>query len=231
MYPNIQAYDRGVMFSPDGRLFQVEYAKEAVKKGATTIGMLAEDSVIFVAHKDINAPLAIPSSLQKVFRVDSYIGATYSGMASDGLRIINMMRNKTQTHRMIYDETQSVETVARDISEEMQMATQYGGLRPYAISLLIGGIDTKPRLFEVDPGAAFLGYRADAIGVGKKAAEETLIKEYKDDIKIGDAISLAVGIIAKLSDKKLVSDNVEIATIDKKSGYATFTMDQISKYL
>ena len=79
MYPNIQAYDRGVMFSPDGRLFQVEYAKEAVKKGATTIGMLAEDSVIFVAHKDINAPLAIPSSLQKVFRVDSYIGATYSG--------------------------------------------------------------------------------------------------------------------------------------------------------
>ena len=220
MYPNIQAYDRGVMFSPDGRLFQVEYAKEAVKKGATTIGMLAEDSVIFVAHKDINAPLAIPSSLQKVFRVDSYIGATYSGMASDGLRIINMMRNKTQTHRMIYDETQSVETVARDISEEMQMATQYGGLRPYAISLLIGGIDTKPRLFEVDPGAAFLGYRADAIGVGKKAAEETLIKEYKDDIKIDDAISLAVGIIAKLSDKKLVSGNIEIATIDKKNGYS-----------
>lgn len=231
MYPNIQAYDRGVMFSPDGRLFQVEYAKEAVKKGATTIGMLADDSVIFVAHKDINAPLAIPSSLQKVFRVDSYIGATYSGMASDGLRIINMMRNKTQTHRMIYDETQSVETVARDISEEMQMATQYGGLRPYAISLLIGGIDTKPRLFEVDPGAAFLGYRADAIGVGKKAAEETLIKEYKDDIKIDDAISLAVGIITKLSDKKLVSGNIEIATIDKKNGYSTFTMDQISKYL
>ena len=231
MYPNIQAYDRGVMFSPDGRLFQVEYAKEAVRKGATAIGMVADTGVVFVAHKNITEQLAIPSSLHKIFRVDSYIGATYSGMTSDGLRVINLMRGKTQTHRMIYDETQSVENVARDISEEMQMATQYGGIRPYAISLLVGGIDTEPRLLEVDPGAAFMGYKADAIGVGKKIAEDMLIKDYKDNISIDDAISLGIKIITKATEKKSESDNLEVSVIDKKNGYVLYDTKQVDKYL
>ncbi|MCL4387612.1 proteasome subunit alpha, partial [Candidatus Marsarchaeota archaeon] len=146
MYPNIQAYDRGVMFSPDGRLFQVEYAKEAVRKGATSIGIVADEGVVLIAHKNIVEPLIIPSTVQKIFKVDSFVGTTYSGLVSDGLHVVGMMRSKTQTHRMVYDETESVETIAREISEEMQMATQYGGLRPYAISLLIGGYDTDYRL-------------------------------------------------------------------------------------
>ncbi len=73
------------------------------------------------------------------------IGATYSGLVADGLHVINIMSDKTQTHRMIYSETESVETMAREIAEEMQMATQYGGIRPYAVSLLIGGIDKEPK--------------------------------------------------------------------------------------
>ena len=231
MYPNIQAYDRGVMFSPDGRLFQVEYAKEAVRKGATAIGMVADSSIVFVAHKNIVEPLAIPSSLHKIFRIDSYIGATYSGMTSDGLRVINLMRNKTQTHRMIYDETQSVEAVARELSEEMQIATQYGGVRPYAISLLVGGIDTEPRIYEIDPGAAYIGYKADAIGIGKKVAEEILVKDYKDDISIDNAISLGIKIVAKASEKKPTSDNLEVSVIDKKSGYVIYDTKQIEKYV
>ena len=232
MYPNIQAYDRGVMFSPDGRLFQVEYAREAVRKGATTVGLVTQKAVVFVAHKNITESLAVPSSLQKVFRIDSYIGATYSGMASDGLRVINLMRSKTQSHRMIYDETQSVETASRDISEEMQMATQYGGIRPYAISLLVGGIDSEPRLFEIEPGASFLGYKADAIGMGKKIAEDMLQKEYKEDMTNDDAITLSLKIISKSTDgKKLQSNNVEVATIEKGKGYSNFSVEQIEKYL
>ena len=90
MYPNVQAYDRGVMFNPDGRLFQVEYAKEAVRKfGATSIGMIGKDCVVFVAHKNITEPLAVPSTIQKVFRVDSHIGAAYSGMVADGVHLID----------------------------------------------------------------------------------------------------------------------------------------------
>lgn len=231
MYPNIQAYDRGVMFSPDGRLFQVEYAKEAVRKGATSVGMVTDEGVVLIAHKNIVEPLIIPSTVQKIFKVDSFIGATYSGLVSDGLHVVNLMRNKTQMHRMVYDETESVEAVAREISEEMQMATQYGGLRPYAISLLIGGVDTEKRLYEVEPGASFSGYKADAIGSGKRVAEETLAKEFKDDMSVSDAVALGVGIIKKINEKKLAPDNVDISVITKEKGYSSFSPKEITNYL
>ena len=231
MYPNIQAYDRGVMFSPEGRLFQVEYAKEAVRRGATSIGIVADTGIVFVAHKNITEPLIIPSTVQKILKVDSFIGATYSGLVSDGLHVVNLMRNKTQMHRMVYDETESVEAVAREISEEMQMATQYGGLRPYAISLLIGGIDTEKRLYEVEPGASFSGYKADAIGSGKRIAEDTLAKEFKDDMEVNDAINLGVGIIKKINEKKLTSDNVDISVLTKEKGYSSFSQKEITGYL
>ncbi len=231
MYPNVQAYDRGVMFSPDGRLFQVEYAREAVRRGATSVGIVATDGVVLVAHKNITDPLAVPSTIQKIFRIDSFIGATYSGMVSDGLHVVNAMRGKTQTHRMIYDETESIEMVAKEISEEMQAATQYGGIRPYAISLLIGGVGTKPSLFEIEPGASYLGYKADAIGMGKKVAEEMLVKDYKDDMTVEDAIGLGVSIVKKVNEKKLTEDNVDISVIKADTGYRMLTSQEISKYL
>jgi proteasome alpha subunit len=232
MYPTqIQAYDRGVMFSPDGRLFQVEYAREAVKRGATSIGLAVKEGVVFVAHKNITVPLVVPASMQKIFRVDSYIGVTYSGIVADGLHLINVMRSKTQTHRMVYNETESVETIARDISEEMLLATQYGGIRPYAISLLIGGIDTEPRLYEIDPGATVAGFKADAIGSGKAVADEMLIKEYKETMSLQDGIALCVKIIKKIGEKSLTADNLDIATITRADGYSMMTPDQVAKYL
>ncbi len=233
MYPQQTAYDRGVMFAPDGRLFQVEYAREAVKRGATSIGVTTKDGIVFVAHKNITAPLTVPASMQKIFRVDSYIGVTYSGIVADGLHLINIMRSKTQTHRMVYDETESVETIARDVSEELLLATQYGGIRPYAISVLIGGIDKAPRLYEIDPAATVAGYKADSIGSGKVTADEVLTKEYKDDIDMEDAISLCVKIIKKIADKQQpVNENsMDIATITRKDGYEMMTPDKVAKYL
>ena len=231
MYPNVQAYDRGMMFSPDGRLFQVEYAKEAVRKGATSVGIVAEDGVVLLAHKNIIEPLAVPSTIQKIFRVDSYIGATYSGLVSDGLHIVSSMRAKAQSHRMIYDETESVDTIAREISEEMQMATQYGGIRPYAISLLVGGIDRIPKLFEIEPGASYLGYKADAIGSGKKIAEDILVKNYKDGMSIEQAIDLGVSIIKKVNEGKLNEGNMDISTISKSDGFTLFGPEKVQKYL
>ncbi|MEM3486359.1 MAG: hypothetical protein QXI12_12150, partial [Candidatus Methanomethyliaceae archaeon] len=119
MYPNVQAYDRGVMFSPDGRLFQVEYAKEAVRKGATSIGLVCKNSVVFIAHKNITEELAVSSTIQKVFRIDSHIGATYSGIMSDGIHIIDTARSITQTHRLVFDEVKSIDALARELSSYM----------------------------------------------------------------------------------------------------------------
>jgi 20S proteasome, alpha and beta subunits len=231
MYPNVQAYDRGVMFNPDGRLFQVEYAKEAVRKGATSIGMIAEDAVVFVAHKNIVEPLAVPITIQKVFKVDVHIGATYSGMVADGLHIIDMARSSTQNHRLIYDEIKSVESLAKGVSAYMMQATQYGGMRPYAVSLLLGGIDSEPRLFEIEPGASFLGYTADAIGVGKKVATEILIKEYKKNMRLDDTISLGIKILKKISEEKLTADSIDIGYVKAGSAFVMMSPDKLAGYL
>ena len=231
MYPNVQAYDRGVMFNPDGRLFQVEYAKEAVRKGATSIGMVGKDSVVFVAHKVVTEPLAIPLTVQKVFRIDSHIGATYSGLVADGLHIVDRARLLAQNHRLIYDDVKSLESLTKDIAAYMMQATQYGGLRPYAVSLLAGGIDNGPRLYEIEPGASLLGYKADAIGAGKKIATEILVKEYEDGMSVDDSIGLGVKIIKKVSEGKLSSESMDIGYIREGEGYRLLSTEEISKYV
>ena len=231
MYPNVQAYDRGVMFNPDGRLFQVEYAKEAVRKGATSIGLTTEDSVIFVAHKNLNEPLAVPSTIQKVFRIDARIGATYSGMVADGLHIIDTARSHTQNHKLVYDDVKSVESLAKNISSYMMQATQFGGMRPYAVSMLLGGIDDVPRLYEIEPGASFLGYRADAIGSGKKVATEMLLKEYKTTLDLDEAIGLGIKIIKKISETPVNEDNLDIGSVQDGKDFVILSPDKLKLHL
>jgi proteasome alpha subunit len=231
MYPNVQAYDRGVMFNPDGRLFQVEYAKEAVRKGATSVGLIGADCVVFVAHKNITEPLAVPSTIQKVFRIDSRIGATYSGMVADGLHIIDTARSSAQNHKMIFDDVKSVESLSKQISAYMMQATQYGGLRPYAVSLLVGGIDDMPRLYEIEPGASFLGYKADAIGSGKKMATEILMKEYKDNLELDDAIALGVKIIKKVSEVPVTEFNLDIGYIKDGKEFTFLSPEKIKPHI
>jgi proteasome alpha subunit len=219
------------MFNPDGRLFQVEYAKEAVRKGATSLGLTTADSVVFVAHKNLNEPLAVPSTIQKVFRIDSRIGATYSGMVADGLHIIDTARNQTQNHKLIYDDVKSVESLAKNISSYMMQATQFGGMRPYAVSMLVGGIDDTPRLYEIEPGASFLGYKADAIGVGKKVATELLLKEYKQDLDLDDAIGLGIKIIKKISDTPITEDNLDIGYVQDGKDFTILSSEKIKSHL
>lgn len=231
MYPNIQAYDRGVMFSPDGRLFQVDYAREAVRKGATSIGIVADDAVVLIAHKNVTEPLAVPSTVKKIFKLDADIGVTYSGLVADGQHLVQLMRQKTQSHRLVYDETESVETVAKELAEEMQLATQYGGVRPYAVSLLVAGYDKMPQLYEVDAGAAFLGYKADAIGSGKQAAQTILAKEWKEEMSAEDAMKLGITVLKKVTEQKLIADSVDMSLISKKDGFNLFSSEEIAKYL
>ncbi|MGC9037756.1 MAG: archaeal proteasome endopeptidase complex subunit alpha [Candidatus Micrarchaeia archaeon] len=230
MYPNIQAYDRGVMFNPDGRLFQVEYAREAVRKGGAALGMLVDKGVLFLAHKNIDEPLAVLKSLEKIFYIDSHIGATYSGIQADALHLIDIARQSAQTHRLIYDETKSVASLTKELSEYILQATFYGGVRPYGISLLIGGIDTAPRLFMVDPGAALLGYKAVAVGNGAKVANEMLEKEYKEGMSLEDGIDLGIRILKKVNEGKLSSDYVEIGYVVEGEAFKVLNEEEVAKY-
>ena len=168
-----QAYDRAItVFSPDGRLFQVEYAKEAVKRGATAIGIVAKDGVVLVAYKATHSKLALADSLRKVFDIDSHISVTASGLIADARRLVDMARVDAQRHRITYNEPANVESISKSICDLMQVYTQYGGIRPFGVSLLIAGVDSKPRLFEAEPSGAMTGYLADSVGSGKKEVDE-----------------------------------------------------------
>lgn len=228
-----QAYDRAItVFSPDGRLFQVEYAKEAVKRGATAIGIVARDGVALIAFKSIHSKLVLPESLKKVFEIDSHIAVTASGLIADARRLVETARIDAQRHRITYNEAPSIESVARSICDLMQIYTQYGGIRPFGVSLLIAGVDDAPRLFEAEPSGAMTAYKADAIGGNKKEADDILEKSYKDDMSLDEAIELGIEVLRRTHEEKLLPENVEITYIDVKSKKCTCLPDKdVAKYL
>jgi len=229
-----QAYDRAItVFSPDGRLFQVEYAKEAVKRGATAVGITAKDGVVLVAFKSIHTKLVVPESLKKVFQVDSHICVTASGLIADARRLVDVARVDAQRHRITYNEMPSVESIARSVCDLMQVYTQYGGIRPFGVSLLIAGVDSQgPKLFEAEPSGAMTAYKADSIGANKKEVDDLLEKNYKDTLTMEDAIKLALEAIRTTQEEKLQAENVEISYIPLKGKKSmTLTDKEVGKYL
>lgn len=219
MYPPSQsAYDRAItVFSPDGRLFQVEYAREAVKTGATSVGMVCKDAVILVAQKRISSNLIVGGSHEKIYQLDSHIVSASSGLVADARKLVDLARLEAQKHKLTYDEAISVEMISKKIGDHIQAYTQYGGVRPYGVSLLIGGADGSLRLFETDPSGALFEYKATAIGSGKKVVEELFEKEYREDLGLDDALKLCVKALRKVSDGKLAPELVDVAIVRKSN--------------
>ncbi|MBM3229073.1 archaeal proteasome endopeptidase complex subunit alpha [Candidatus Parvarchaeota archaeon] len=235
MYPvSPQAYDRAItVFSPDGRLFQVEYAKEAVKRGATSIGLVCNDGVVLVAYKNTQSHLLVPDSMKKIFEIDNHIAATASGLIADARRLVDIGRLDAQRHKITYDEQASVEQIAKNLCDLMQVYTQYGGIRPFGVSFLIAGIDNGvPKLYEAEPSGALTGYKAAAIGIGKKEVEEFFEKEFKENISLEDAIAMSVKALKKSGDLTLKPDTVEIAVAStKKKEFQILSNKEVEKFL
>ncbi len=215
MYPPSQAaYDRAItVFSPDGRLFQVEYAREAVKTGSTSIGIVCADGIVLLAHKRVSSPLLIGGSTEKIFSIDSHIAASSSGLVADARKLVDYARVEAQKHRLTFDEEIPIELLAKHVGDHIQFYTQYGGARPYGVSFLIAGVDGGMRLFETDPSGALFEYKATAIGAGKKAVEELLEKEYKDGMNLEDGVKLGIKALKKVVEDKITPSLVDIALI------------------
>lgn len=211
----LMGYDRAItMFSPDGRLLQVEYAKKTVRQGSTAIGMVCKDGVLLVADKRIVDRLVVPESIEKIWKIDDHLGATASGIISDARVLIERAQVRAQQHRVTYDTPIDVATVVSDIAALKQICTQSGGLRPFGVSTLIAGIDSKgPRLYETDPTGIFFEYKATVIGEGEPEIEEALAAEYSENMTIEDGLRLCVGLLAKILDKKFNVDRVDAAYI------------------
>ncbi len=228
--PEIMGYDRAIVtFSPDGRLFQVEYAKEAVKRGTTSLGVTFKNGVAIAAVRHL-APLAIPNSgSDKVHQIDENIGVATSGFLADGRVLIEATRIKAQIFRMTYDEPLNVLGAVKEASDRMQIFTQYGGVRPYGVSLLIGGVDEKgPQLYEVDPSSTFFAWKAHVIGRGANEAMKILRKQWKENLSEEDAIKLTLKAL-KSGEKNAKPNEVELAVITDK--YRKYSGDAGAKFI
>ncbi len=234
MYPPSQAaYDRAItVFSPDGRLFQVEYAREAVKTGSTSIGVVSKDGVVLLAHKRIGSPLIVKDSHEKIYAIDSHIMASSSGLVADARKLIEFSRVECQRHKLLYDEEMPIEMLAKRVGDHIQFYTQYGGARPYGVSLIIAGVDGTSRLYETDPSGALFEYNATAIGSGKKTVEELFEKEYKEGLSMDEAIKLGMKGMKKAVEEKLTPKIVDVVKIDSKKKKVTqLTESEIAKYI
>jgi len=204
-------YDRAItVFSPDGRLFQVEYAREAVKRGTTAVGIKARNGVALLVDKRLTSRLLEGGSVEKIFQIDDHIGAATSGLVADARILIDRGRIEAQINKIVYDEPIDVETLAKKICDFKQQYTQLGGLRPFGTALLIAGVyNGKNYLFETDPSGALLEYKATAIGSGRSVVTELLEQQYQEDIHLEDAVVLGLEALYKVTEGKL-----DITTVD-----------------
>ncbi len=211
----LMGYDRAItMFSPDGRLLQVEYAKKTVRQGSTAIGMVCKDGVLLITDKRIVDSLVVPESVEKVFEIDDHIAATASGILSDARVLAERAQLKAQQHRVTYDSPVDTLSIVKDISNLKQICTQSGGLRPFGVSLLIAGVDeTGAKLFETDPTGIYFQYRATVIGEGETDIEELLKKEYKDDLTLQEGIKLGIKALQQFLSKDFSVERIDGAYI------------------
>jgi proteasome alpha subunit len=227
-------YDRAItMFSPDGRLLQVEYAKKTVKQGSTSMGIVCKDGVVLVTDKRIVDSLIIPESVEKIWVIDDHIATTAAGIISDARVLVERAQLFAQQNRVTYDSPIDTASIVKDICSLKQMCTQSGGLRPFGVSMLISGVDKDgPKLYCTDPTGIFFKYKATVIGEGETNLLEDLHKKYKDDITVNEAIKLSIDLLKKFLDKEFNIMRLDVAYImtDKKK-FTRLKSDEIEKMM
>lgn len=230
MQPGQMAYDRGItVFSPDGRLFQVEYAREAVKKGTTTIGLKFKDGVILIVDKRVSSRL-VEKSIEKIYDIDEYIGCASSGLAADARILVDDARKEAQIHKINYGENIGVEMLAKKVCDYEQNFTQYGGARPFGTSLLIAGTDDiGVHLFEADPSGTLVAYKANSIGTGRPIVQDVLEKNYKDNMSFTAAMTLGISALAAAIEETPKAESIEVGVVTLGSKFKRLDDEEKNK--
>ncbi|KAG2186576.1 hypothetical protein INT44_002800 [Umbelopsis vinacea] len=228
-------YDRGVnTFSPEGRLFQVEYAIEAIKLGTTAIGIETSEGVILAVEKRVSSPLMEPSSIEKVLEIDEHIGCAMSGMTADARTMIDHARVVAQNHTFTYDEKIKVESITQGVCDlALRFSDSATGEkasmgRPFGVALLIAGVDEKgPQLFHADPSGTFMSYNAKAIGSGSEGAQTELQDNWHKSIKLQEAEELSLKVLKSVMEEKLNKSNVQLASVTTKDKFRIYSEEEL----
>jgi len=226
-------YDRAItVFSPDGRLFQVEYAREAVKRGTTSVGVTCPEGVVLAVDKRVSSRLVEESSVEKIFQIDEHIMAATCGLVADARVLVDRARVDTQMNKITYNEPIDLKILVKKLCDFKQLYTQHGGVRPFGVALLLAGATNEPGLFETDPSGALIKYKATAIGTGRNAVMEVFEKKYRDDLSLKEAIDLSLEALFSASEEKVEDATVEIAVIDSKTqSFKKFTKDEVAEHV
>lgn len=234
MFLTRSEYDIGVnTFSPEGRLFQVEYAIEAIKLGSTAIGIQTNEGVVLAVEKRVTSVLIEPSSIEKILEVDEHIGCAMSGLIADSRTLVDRARVEAQNHWFTYNEKMTVESVTQAVSN---LALQFGDdkaepgamSRPFGVALLFAGVDkTGPKLFHMDPSGTFIEYEAKAIGSGSEGAQQALQEVYHKSMNLKEACKNALTILKQVMEEKLNSTNVEMATVTPENKFHVFNKEEL----
>ena len=232
MLPAQQGYDRAItVFSPDGRLYQVEYAIETVRRGTIAVGVKCKDGIV-IAVEEKPRKLQISENAQKIFQIDDHVGVAAAGYIPDARSQVDNARFFSQSNKMIYDESVEVETIAKHLADQCQQYTQYAGVRPYGVALILGGVvNSTPELYLTDPSGTYISYDAIAIGSGSDSVTDFLEKTYKEDLTLDEASALASAGIYLSSEDKEGTNHIRMAHVKTETGlYELVSNEQIINY-
>jgi proteasome alpha subunit len=221
------AYDRAItVFSPDGRLFQVEYAMELVNRGATIMGIQCAEGVVLGSEENIE-PLEEAEYSWKIFKVDEHVGAAIVGLSSDARILIDQARIYAQSNKLSYDEPIDVEVVTKRICDIQQMYTQHAGVRPFGVSIIFGGVDkTGAHVFGTHPSGTYRGYKATALGAGRETVLAILKDEYREDRSLEENTKLTVKCLVKALEARQLPPRIKIAIIPKATKQLQMLTDE-----
>ncbi len=229
-----RAYDRAItIFSPEGRLYQVEYALELVKRGAPIVGVACPDGVVLAANETPESELEDPDYFRKIYQLDDHIASAIAGLSSDARVLIEQARVYCQSNKLLYDEPVDVEVLARRLGDLAQVYTQHAGVRPFGVSMIIVGYDnTGSRVLTTDPSGAYRAFKATAVGRKGEEANKFLEERYMEGLSLDDGIKLAIEAIKVASDTGVSPQTVKVAVITAETkAFRRLSEEEVEKYL